>query len=69
MYDINIIIHTKKNMIDNKINYNDLKESRNKSRIFLNDYENNNIQDNSKSNEKYLIKIHDYSIKESDNVN
>jgi len=43
MHDINIILHTKKNMIDYKINYNYLKESRNKSRIFLNNYENNNI--------------------------
>ena len=69
IHDNNIILHIKKNMIDNKINYNDLKESRNKSTNILDNYENNNnIQDNSKQNEKSLIKIHAYSKKENNNT-
>ena len=69
MHDNNIILHIKKNMIDNKINYNDFKESRNKSTNILDNYENNNnIQDNSKQNEKSLIKIHAYSKKENNNT-
>ena len=68
IHDNNIILHIKKNMIDNKINYNDFKESRNKSTNILDNYENNNnIQDNSKQNEKSLIKIHAYSKKEKNN--
>ena len=58
MNDNNILLHIQKNLGENKINKNDLKESRNKSTNgLLNNEINNNNQTNLKSNEKITIKI------------
>ena len=58
MNDNNIILHIQKNLVDNKININDLKETRNKSTSGKmnnenqNNFSNNNNQVNLKPNEK-----------------
>ena len=72
--DNNIIVHIQKNLVENKINSNDLKESRNKSTSGISNNENknnsnNNNQINLKTNEKSILKNKNQIKKEIDNIN
>jgi len=75
MNDNNIILHIQKNLVDNKININDLKETRNKSTSGKmnnenqNNFSNNNNQVNLKPNEKSILKNKNKDKNLIDNLN
>jgi hypothetical protein len=75
MNDNNIILHIQKNLVDNKININDLKETRNKSTSGKinnenqNNFSNNNNQVNLKPNEKSILKNKNKDKNQIDNLN